>query len=90
MDSPTATWSLMSVVSTGYIFLLIYIGNYDETEKRDRLHVLLPIPQQKLGVARIGLLLLLQAGFAVNMFLSLTRRPQARRFLSCWPPACFG
>ncbi len=65
MESPTAMWSLMSVVSTGYIFLLIYIGNYDETEKRDRLHALLPIPQQKLGVARIGLLLLFQAGFAV-------------------------
>jgi hypothetical protein len=65
MDSPTATWSLMSVVSTGYIFLLIYVGNYDETEKRDRLHALLPIPQQKLGVARMGLLLLFQAGFSL-------------------------
>ncbi len=65
LDSPMATWSLMSVVSTGYIFLLIYVGNYDETEKRDRLHALLPIPQRKLGVARLALLLLFQAGFAI-------------------------
>jgi hypothetical protein len=65
MDLPTATWSLMSVVSTGYIFLLIYVGSYDETEKRDRLHALLPIPQRKLGVAPMALLLLFQAGFAI-------------------------
>jgi hypothetical protein len=65
MDSPMATWSLMSAVSTGYIFLLIYVGSYDETEKRDRLHASLPIPQRKLGVARMALLLLLQAGFAI-------------------------
>lgn len=64
LDSPMATWSLMSVVTTGYIFLLIYVGNYDETEKRERLHALLPIPQRKLGVARLALLLLFQAGFA--------------------------
>jgi quinol-cytochrome oxidoreductase complex cytochrome b subunit len=65
MDSPMATWSLMSVVTTGYIFLLIYIGNHDETEKRDRLHALLPLSQRKLGVARMVLLLLFQAGFAL-------------------------
>jgi hypothetical protein len=47
---------------------LIYIGSYDETEKRERLHALLPMPRQKLGVARMVLLLLLQAGFSLIWF----------------------
>jgi hypothetical protein len=71
MDSPKATWSLMSVVTSVYIFLLIYIGSYDETEKRERLHALLPIPSQKLGVARVFLLILLQAGFSVIWFIGV-------------------
>ncbi len=65
MDSPMATWSLMSVVTSAYIFLLIHIGSHDETEKRERLHALLPIPRLKLGIARMALLLLLQAGFSI-------------------------
>lgn len=65
MDSPMATWSLMSVVISAYIFLLIHIGSHDETEKRERLHALLPIPRQKLGITRMALLLLLQAGFSI-------------------------
>ena len=65
MDSPMATWSLMSVVTSAYIFLLIHIGSHDETEKRERLHALLPMPRQKLGITRMALLLLLQAGFSI-------------------------
>jgi hypothetical protein len=65
MDSPKATWSLMSVVTSAYIFLLIHIGSYDEKEKRERLHALLPIPRRKLGIARMALLILLQAGFSI-------------------------
>jgi hypothetical protein len=65
MDSPISTWSLMSVVTSAYIFLLIHIGSHDDTEKRDRLHALLPISRWKLGIARMALLLLLQAGFGV-------------------------
>jgi hypothetical protein len=71
MDSPTATWSLMSVATSAYIFLLIYIGSYDDTEKRERLHALLPIPRQNLGVARMALLILLQAGFSIIWFLGV-------------------
>jgi len=71
MDSPTATWSFMSVVITAYIFLLIHIGGHDETEKRDRLHALLPIPHQKLGMARMTLLILLQAGFGIIWFVGV-------------------
>jgi len=65
MDSPMATWSWMSVVTSAYIFLLIHIGSHDDTEKRDRLHSLLPIPRQKLGMARMALLLLFQTGFGI-------------------------
>ena len=71
MDSPMSTWSLMSVVTSAYIFLLIYIGSYDETEKRERLHALLPIPRHQLGVARVALLILLQAGFSVIWFIGV-------------------
>lgn len=71
MESPLATWSLMSAVTSAYIFLLIYIGSYDETEKRERLHALLPIPRSTLGVARVVLLILLQAGFSVIWFIGV-------------------
>jgi hypothetical protein len=71
MDSPMATWSLMSVVTSAYIFLLIHIGSHDDTEKRERLHALLPIPRQKLGMTRIALLILLQAGFSVIWFIGV-------------------
>ncbi len=65
MDSPMATWSWMSVVTTAYIFLLIHIGSHDEKEKRDRLHSLLPIPRGKLGITRLALLIFFQAGFGI-------------------------
>ncbi len=71
MDSPMATWSLMSVVTSGYIFLLIHIGSYDEKEKRERLHALLPVPRRKLGIARMALLLLLLAGFNIIWFIGV-------------------
>jgi hypothetical protein len=65
MDSPKATWSLMSVVTSAYIFLLIHIGSHDDTEKRERLHALLPISRRRLGAARVVLMILLQAGFSI-------------------------
>jgi len=71
MGSPVSTWSLMSVVTSGYIFLLIYIGSYDEKEKRERLHASLPIPRRKLGIARMALLVLLQAGFSLIWFIGV-------------------
>lgn len=71
MESPMSTWSLMSAVTSAYIFLLIYIGSYDETEKRERLHAQLPIPRPTLGRARVVLLILLQAGFSVIWFIGV-------------------
>ena len=65
MDAATETWIWMSVVASSYIFLLIHIGSYNDTEKWDRLHALLPIPRLKLGVARLALMLLFQAGVGI-------------------------
>lgn len=65
MNSPMATWSLTSVVTSAYIFLLMHIGSHDDVEKRERLHALLPIPRRELGITRTALWLLLLAGFSL-------------------------
>jgi hypothetical protein len=71
LDSPMATWSLTSAVITAYIYLLIHIGIHDDTENRERLHALLPIPRRKLGIARMASLILLQAGFSIIWFIGV-------------------